>query len=193
MSLKVDGHFSGLRPNCDGDAYKDSGSKGRRKIVEEDGPPPFRVPHGGPKEVFKRLYDGEKQKDMFRVATAQRMEGRAKFLTPNGFRYSSGPKFAYQGGYEGSFSKAKHIPDGIADKKAKRRGPDDFEQRKIYTAPLKHCSGPPPVGTFKYSGKYTPTPKIMFTEYKYYPSEYDAMFDKNKVSCLCCCPDTCYI
>jgi hypothetical protein len=183
MSLKVDGHFSGLRPNCIGDGYKDSGYNGKRKPVVEDAPPPFKVKGGGPKDDFKRLYDGEKHQDMSRVATAARMEGRAKFLTPNGFRYSSGPKFAYQGGYEGTFAKPKHMNEGTNDKKTQRRGPDDFEARKIYTAPLKKCSGPPAVGPFRYSsGKYTPTPKIMFTEYKYIPSEYDAMAIKEKVN-----------
>ena len=183
MSLRVDGHFSGIRPNCIGDPFKVTGCDGKRKTVPEDAPPPFKVRHGGPKDVFKRLYEGERHIDMSRVSTAARMEGRAKFLTPNGFRYSSGPKFAFPGGYEGSFSKPKHMPESNPESNAKpkRRGPDDFKPRKIYTAPPKRCSGPPAIGDFRYASNYTPTPKTMFTEYHYVPSEYDALLEKEKV------------
>ncbi|CAE7645574.1 unnamed protein product [Symbiodinium microadriaticum] len=182
MSLKTDGHFSGIRPNCVGDPFKGTGYGGKKIPAEDDAPPAFKVPHGGPKEVFKRLYEGEKYSEISRVATAARMEGRAKFLTPNGFRYSSGPKFAYQGGYEGTFAKPKYMPHSKPDSNAKpkRLGPEDFEQRKIYTAPLKHCSGPPPVGVFRYASNYTPTPKTMFTEYHYVPCEYDSLIAKEK-------------
>ena len=121
---------------------------------------------------FVRLFEGEKFKSAAKIESEQRLEGKAKFLTPNGFKQSSGFKLdACPGDFSGTFSKKAppYMPQSN-----ETRGPrskySDFKQRPIYTAPPKKAVGAP----------FT-TPNIHFTPLIYESSPYDSAVQAEKV------------
>jgi hypothetical protein len=127
----------------------------------------FGVGMGIPGQL-NRLYEGEKHIDSCKVLSAQRMQGKQAFLTPNGFKHSSPlKKSSSAGDYNGSFAKAlPHMPDGTHGPRGQRQAIRDIGPKNIYTSPHK-----------KACGSEGATPKICFDEVEYVPSDFDA-YDK---------------
>lgn len=97
------------------------------------------------------------------------LTNKKKMITSNGFRYSSPPKKAFPGDYNGTFTRPyPHIPDGSGGSRDKREPVRSFSPRNIYTSPPKRST-------------YGLTPHICFTEISYIPSDYDNKIKQEQV------------
>lgn len=124
---------------------------------------------------FNRLYEGEGYKSLSKIASEERMKGRAGFLTPTGFAHSSpNKKSVSSGDFYGTFEGKPfpYIPDGKNGTRGPRSPFNAFENRKIYTSPAKRSMG---------HGCEANTPKIMFQEFAYVESPYDAARQQERV------------
>lgn len=107
--------------------YVESNSKNSYVHGLSKGKAQFGIKIGMPGDKeFHRLYEGEQYVPLSKTLSRQRLEGREKFLTPNGFKYTSKPKkTACPGDYYGTVSQkpAEHLPDGTYR-------PRDFKPQK---------------------------------------------------------------
>lgn len=118
----------------------------------------------GIKSKLCRLFEGEEYKSMSKIESQTRMAGKAKFLTPNGFKQSSGSKSsACAADWSTTFQKKPPVYIPEMEPRGPRPKKEDFKSRLIYTQPPKKASG----STFS-------TPNIHFTKLKYAESPYDA-------------------
>lgn len=128
----------------------------------------FGISHGLP-GTFRRLYEGEPYIDQFKTQVLEQGSSKKKMMTSNGFRYSSPPKKAFPGDYNGTFTKPyPHVPEGNATRG--RRDPIKVQcPRKIYTSPSKKST-------------HGLTPHLCFTDIPYIPSDYEGDRKKRQVS-----------
>lgn len=154
--------------------YVEANSKNTYVHGLSKGQAQFGVSVGMPSDKeYHRLFEGEQYVPLSKTLSLQRLEGRALFLTPNGFKYSSrDKKTSSSGDYYGTISKKpfEHLPDGTY--RARDYKPEKIEipARAIYTRGSKKPAG--------LSTAFATTPKINFSEIEYGPSPYDA-FDKD--------------
>jgi hypothetical protein len=117
----------------------------------------------GIKSKFNRLYEGEEYKSMNKIDSLTRMAGKAKFLTPNGFKQSSGAKInSCAGDWTTTFARKPPVYIPECEPRGPRAKKETFRSRLIYTQPPKKPSG----STFS-------TPNIHFTKLVYEISPYD--------------------
>jgi hypothetical protein len=118
----------------------------------------------GIKSQFNRLYEGEEYKSMNKNDSLTRMAGKAKFLTPNGFKQSSGAKInSCPGDWTTTFAKKPPVYIPECEPRGPKAKKETFKSRLIYTQPLKKASG----------SQYS-TPNIHFTKLVYEVSPYDS-------------------
>lgn len=117
----------------------------------------------GIKSKFNRLYEGEEYKSMTKIESLTRMAGKAKFLTPVGFKQSSGAKTnSCPGDWTTTFQKKPPVYIPELEGRGPKTKKESFKSRLIYTQPPKKPSG----STFS-------TPNIHFTKIVYEVSPYD--------------------
>lgn len=118
----------------------------------------------GIKSKFNRLFEGEEYKSMSKIESQIRMKGKEKFLTPTGFRQSSGTKVAScASDWSTTFQRKAPVYIPEMESRGPRTKIETFKSRLIYTQPPK-----------KPSGSTYSTPNIHFTKLVYEGSPYDA-------------------
>jgi hypothetical protein len=127
----------------------------------------FGISHGLPGN-FRRLYEGEPYIDQYKTQAIQQVSSKKKMMTSNGFRYSSPPKKANPGDYNGTFTKPyPHLVE--TDVSRGRREPVKVSSpRKIYTSPSKKST-------------HGLTPHLCFTDIPYISSDYEGDRKKRQV------------
>lgn len=118
----------------------------------------------GIKSKFNRLYEGEEYQSMSKLESRTRMKGKEKFLTPNGFKQSSGLKTAScASDWSTTFQRKPPVYIPEMESRGPKTKKEDFKNRLVYTQPPK-----------KPSGSAFSTPNIHFTKFNYASSPYDA-------------------
>jgi hypothetical protein len=128
----------------------------------------FGIAHGLP-GTFQRLYEGEPYIDQSKIQAVQQQVSKKKMITSSGFRYSSPPKKAFPGDYNGTFTKPyQHLDEGLSSR-GRREPVTSHSPRKIYTSPSKKST-------------HGLTPHLCFTDITYVPTDYEGDLKKRKVS-----------
>lgn len=159
---------------CVGDPYIDQAKLGNHAHGMSKGLRQFGIGKGLPGK-FNRLFEGEEYKNVSKLSANDRMKDRQGFLTPNGFAHTSPIKKSVSpGDFYGTFTPKgiPHMTDGVHGDRTKKEAFKKFENRNIYTAPPKKSSIYGAQGT---------TPNILFMEFEYIESPYDAYHQTEKV------------
>jgi len=122
----------------------------------------------GPRD-FKRLFEEEPYVEPSKLFVKDRKKSRQKFITSNGFRYSSPmKKSSSSGDYYATFSgPMDHLDDGTYDRKGRKEKVEVEIKRNICTRPMKN-------GTFGF-------PNILIGEdYNYIESPFELKMIKDK-------------
>lgn len=161
------GLFSAPITNAVGDPYVDKYKTGGRPHGSSKGIPQFGISMKGIPGKFNRLYEGEQYMSASKLSAMDRMDGRKKFLTPNGFRYSSPlKKSSSKGDFNGTFRRKAppYESDGTYGQRGVRTALKETGPRNFFTNPPRKATG-------EAKGN---TPKVCFDEYRYVSSDYDA-------------------
>jgi hypothetical protein len=122
---------------------------------------------------FIRAFEGEGYRTMSKIQSEERLKGKAKFLNPSGFRFSSpSKKNSCPGAFDATFRK-KPIPyvPPVIERRVRREKIEPTIQPQIVTQPMK-----------KPSGSAAVTPNAMFSPFVYESSPYDAAHEAEKVA-----------
>lgn len=97
--------------------------------------------------------------DQYKTQVLNQQESKKKMITSSGFRYTSPPKKAFPGDYNGTFTKHPYIPDTVHDRGPRERVKSS-SPRNIYTSPGKKST-------------HGLTPHLCFTDIPYIPSNHE--------------------
>lgn len=161
------------------DPYVDKAKVAGRPHGSSKGLAQFGVSLKGIPGKFNRLYEGEVYSSASKESTKDRLKGRDKFLTPNGFRHSSPlKKSSSKGDFNGTFRRKApdYISDGTYGQRGSRAALRETGPKNFYTNPPRKATGDA-LGT---------TPKTCFEELHYVPSSYDAYDKTERVSISLC-------
>lgn len=166
------GLFSAPITNATEDPYVDKSKIAGRPHGSSKGQAQFGISVKGIPGKFNRLYEGETYVGAAKLSAQDRMKGREKFLTPNGFRHSSPiKKSSSKGDFFGTFQAKPptYISDGTYGQRGNRHAMRETGPKNFYTNPPRKATGDA-LGT---------TPKTCFEELRYVSSEYDN-FEKSE-------------
>lgn len=155
------------------DPYVDPHKIAGRAHGNTKGMAQFGISKRGIPGKFNRLYEGETFVSESKQATNQRMEGRKKFLTPNGFGYSSPiKKSSSKGDFYGTFQKKAptYLSDGTYGTRQTKTAITESGPKNFYTNPPRKATGL----------SQATTPKTLFEEYHYVTSPYNAFHETEK-------------
>jgi len=174
------GLFSAPITTATMDPYLDKTKVAGRPHGSSKGMAQFGISVKGIPGKYNRLFEGETFVGAAKQSSQDRMKGREKFLTPNGFRHSSPlKKSSSKGDFFGTFRQKAplYISDGTYGQRGIRQAMRESGPKNFYTNPPRKATGDA-LGT---------TPHTCFEELEYVPSSYDA-FDKTvRVSCIHTC------